>query len=673
MPVQNGDTQVKRLNDNRIGGYLALWGSPEERDLEGQYFTRQTNFWSKDYPNPPVLFDHASSTLPGMESATAEDVRFGTIKSFKPDDMGLWIEATIDEHNEWVQAVLKLIDEGVLHWSSGSVPHMVNIDKNGYIKGWPIVEGSTTHIPAEPRGTDVVRLKHYVNQQAKTEGQPEIAPAGAVAPSGTPDVESNVSVVTEGHTMTLQMDAMTVKAVIEAYATTHAADLQAAVSGAVKQGGGGMIAETLRPLASELAGFAGTDEETALGILVAFVAEHAMPAGETEEPLPEEGDMMNEQPEMLSISRDDLDAMVEAAANKAVAKALPGPAQSGAFLTKKNVRFNLNRPEDQPHTLARHIKAVRDKDWQYLRSRQGAVRASYKALGINPDTAGGYLVAAEQSTQIIEQLQSKAVVLPLCTQMPMNSDTLDIPSLTGGATVYMVGENAQITSADPTFGQKKLVAKKMAAMLKVSNELLNDSDPSVDALLRDDIARKMASKTDQQILLGTGVGNELLGIRYSSATKTALNAALTFANLNDTVYRVEVENVAGDPTWAWVFHPREKKSLRELEDTTGNLIWIGSQAPGNIGQSNPPTLLEYPVYTTTEISINAADNNETTAYYGQWNDVVVGMRKVLEIFASNEAGDAFEYDQTWIRAILRLDVVLRHDESIEVLTDIRDA
>jgi HK97 family phage major capsid protein len=83
----------------------------------------------------------------------------------------------------------------------------------------------------------------------------------------------------------------------------------------------------------------------------------------------------------------------------------------------------------------------------------------------------------------------------------------------------------------------------------------------------------------------------------------------------------------------------------------------------------PGTLLGFPFQTTTQIAVDA--NTETQMYFGQWQDVVVGQRKTLEIVASNEAGTAFEYDQTWIRAILRLDVVLRHAESIEVLTDVR--
>lgn len=659
----NCTTRVKRLENGNIGGYGVVWGGPTERDLEGDYFTHHTNFWLNTYHDQPVLFDHAlNTTLPGMETLSAEDVKFATVKAFRPDDIGLWLEAAIDEHNEWVDAVLSLIDKGVLHWSSGSTPHMVRRAEDGYVKSWPIVEMSVTPTPAEPRNTEVLRTKHLVNDQGP-EGAPENSPTGELARAGAADVEVQAD-QTEVTEMTLHMDELTVKAVIRAYATQHVEDIRAAV----KQGG--QMEESLRPLASELAQFAGTDEETALAVLVQFVAENAMPAPAEEPPMPAEGQSIGEG-EMLSVSPDQLNQMVEAATAKALGKVM-GPQNGGGYKTK-NVNLNLNAEDNRPHTLTRWLRATRDHDWAYINSRKNTIKAAYKAMGINPDTAGGYLVAPEHSTQIIELLRSDSVVLPLCRHQPMASNELEVPSLTGGATVRWGAENAQIQSDDGSTGQKLLVAKKMTVMLKVSNELIEDSDPSIDAILREDIARAAAAETDRVILRGTGQASEPQGMLYSNATATALNAALTYATLNAATYRVMVENVAQTPPLQWVLHPRELTNLRELEDTAGNLIWVAGGAPGTIANANPGTLLGYPVNWTTQINIDTTDNNETTAYYGQWNDVLVGMRKTLEIMASQEAGDAFEYDQTWIRAVARMDVVLRHDESIEVLTDIRDS
>ena len=59
----------------------------------------------------------------------------------------------------YVRAVQRLVDKGVLGWSSGSLPHLVAVADDGQIKRWPIVEGSLTPAPAEPRRTDVQTIK----------------------------------------------------------------------------------------------------------------------------------------------------------------------------------------------------------------------------------------------------------------------------------------------------------------------------------------------------------------------------------------------------------------------------------------------------------------------------------------------------------------------------------
>jgi hypothetical protein len=58
-----------------------------------------------------------------------------------------------------VRAVQRLVEQGRLNWSSGSLPHLVEVAADGRIKRWPIVEGSLTPAPAEPRRTDARTIK----------------------------------------------------------------------------------------------------------------------------------------------------------------------------------------------------------------------------------------------------------------------------------------------------------------------------------------------------------------------------------------------------------------------------------------------------------------------------------------------------------------------------------
>jgi len=660
-------TQVRRVGDH-IGGYGVVFGDQVHKDLEGDYFTPRTEFWLDTYRDQPVLFDHALGFLPsGVPDDMPSRFKMGRVVKVTQDDVGLWVEAQITEHGEWVDAVLELIDRGVLHWSSGAVSHLVKREADGWLSSWPIVEWSATATPAEPRNTNIARLKHLVKSQDAGSGAP-----GAQADEAA-QVSSDRPVSHESHTngdTVMKLNETTVRALVKAYADVNESDVLAAVE-AVKQEGGGdnMISEALRPLADELAGMSGASAEDTLAYLIAWVADHAAGA-EPEEEAPEEAlDEMPPEPMMLSVDQEKLEQMMD----KRFAGLMQGllaDKPKGAALTPQQKSVGQIGRADKPLTLGRWIKAVADKNHAVLERYHPRIKASYKALGIDPDTAGGYLVPVEQSNQVIELLRDSAKVLPLCRTIPMNSATLTIPEQTGGATAYWVGENAQITDSEETFGQKLLVAKKLGVLVKLSNELLSDSDPAIDALIREDIARVAALEVDRVILAGSGAAGEPLGVLNAGATTTPLNAAPTYALLSSAISRIEQENVMEEPTWQWVFSPREKDTLRQLEDDNGNLIYAG---PGAYQQAAagpmPGTLLGFPFQTTTQIAVDA--NTETQMYFGQWQDVVVGQRKTLEIVASNEAGTAFEYDQTWIRAILRLDVVLRHAESIEVLTDVR--
>ncbi|HEX2906031.1 MAG TPA: phage major capsid protein [Phototrophicaceae bacterium] len=145
---------VKTLNaaEGRIGGYLVVWGSPAQRDLQGEYFTPDTELGLDWYDRRPVLYHH------GLDGDLQAAV-IGVMDTLKADEIGIWAEAQLDLRQKYVRAVQRLVDRGVLGWSSGSLPHLVEVAEGGHIRRWPVVEGSLTPAPAEPRQTDVRTIK----------------------------------------------------------------------------------------------------------------------------------------------------------------------------------------------------------------------------------------------------------------------------------------------------------------------------------------------------------------------------------------------------------------------------------------------------------------------------------------------------------------------------------
>lgn len=145
---------VKTINarEGRVGGYLVIWGDATQRDLVGEYFTPETELGISWYDRRPVFFDHG---LDGNLKAAV----IGAIDHLSMDEVGVWAEAQLDIRQRYVRAIQQLVDQGKLNWSSGSLPHLVAVAEDGGIKQWPIVEGSLTPTPAEPRYTDVQTIK----------------------------------------------------------------------------------------------------------------------------------------------------------------------------------------------------------------------------------------------------------------------------------------------------------------------------------------------------------------------------------------------------------------------------------------------------------------------------------------------------------------------------------
>lgn len=662
-------TRVKQLGEDRIGGYGVVFGNPDQRDLYGDYFTAETDFWLGEYRDQPVMYDHALGQLPlEMDAKIPRNFKLGRVVKAVVDTIGLWIEAVIEEHNDWAEAVLSLVDQGIMHWSSGSVSHLVTYGPDYQIVSWPVVEMSITPTPAEPRQTDIVRLKHFVSNQDTPE-----ATALKAARRGAPETLSTDHPGMEDLPPMLTLNDSTFRAMVWAYAENNLDALKAAMD-TIKQADGDVsnaIAEMVAPLAEQLAEMAGADVSKAQAYLIEFITQNAM--GEAEpEPEPEPAPAMTAPPSALSASAQQ---QVQAEVAKQL-QALLKQQPDGAFLTpkQKNVQPLVNRERDKPLTLTRFVKSIVNYRHDVLDYHKPKIHAAYRAMGINPDTAGGYLVPPEYANEIIELLRSGSRVLPLCLEWPMVSDKTYVPKQTGGATVYWVGENAVITDSALTVGQVELDAKKAAALVYLSNELLEDGGAQVDALIRNDISMALAEALDHVILEGEGVANEPTGLSvHPDVTKTALNAAPTVDNILACINRVEVENVRLDPAWHWVMNPRDRKVLASVRDTTsGDYLWTELGLPGHTLVGGYPTELRgYPYVTTTQITVDTDNNNETKIYFGQWKDVIVGMRKTIELMATNVGGNTFAYDQTGIRAIMRADVNIRHPESIEVLTDVR--
>lgn len=146
---------VKSMTDTTaiVRGRGVVFGA---QDLEGDTFTPETDLALDMVPAKSLFYDH---TL-----RDAKD-RIGRVVKTEVDEFGVWVEAELERASEYAKRVLKLIEQGALGYSSGSVPHLVR-RANGVLKAWPVIEFSLTPTPCEPRTLGIERIKALAEMDA---------------------------------------------------------------------------------------------------------------------------------------------------------------------------------------------------------------------------------------------------------------------------------------------------------------------------------------------------------------------------------------------------------------------------------------------------------------------------------------------------------------------------
>jgi HK97 family phage major capsid protein len=328
-------------------------------------------------------------------------------------------------------------------------------------------------------------------------------------------------------------------------------------------------------------------------------------------------------------------------------------------------------------------KGDQDKAVETGKKLYGTDHSVVKALMAGDATAGGFLVAPEFSSEVIELLRPMSVVRSMNpTVLPMDQGSLSIPKLTGGSTAAYTGESANIGSSQQTTGMLDLVWKKLAALVPISNDLLRFSttSPSADGVVRDDVVSSLAQREDLAFIRGDGLSGTPKGLRNWCPAANQLNvtaAAPDLANVTTDLGELVLALKNADVRMlrpGWLFSPRTELYLMTIRDGNGNFAFRPEMLQGR--------LWGWPYKTTTQIPINLAVTvtDESENYLVDFADAVIAESSEIIVDASPNAAyfdtptgavvSSFSRDETVIRAIARHDFGMRHDASVAVHIDV---
>ena len=291
-------------------------------------------------------------------------------------------------------------------------------------------------------------------------------------------------------------------------------------------------------------------------------------------------------------------------------------------------------------------------------------------LNVGTATAGGNLVGTDHlSGSFIDMLRNSSQVASLgATIIDGLVGNVDIPKQTGGATFYWIdNEAADTTESAQTFGQVVMSPKTVSGRVDMTRRLLLQSSPTVEALVRRDLAIGAALAIDLSAINGSGASGQPTGILNTTGIGDVAGGtnglAPTYAHMVGLETAVAVDN-ADLGALGYLTNSAMRGKLKTTEMFSGSNglpVWERGGMPLN----------GYNAAVSNQVPSNLVKGSSgavcSAAIFGNWNDVIIGMwsgldLKVDEVTLGDRGGLV-------LRVFQDVDVAVRHAESFAAMQD----
>ena len=295
--------------------------------------------------------------------------------------------------------------------------------------------------------------------------------------------------------------------------------------------------------------------------------------------------------------------------------------------------------------------------WNQMRNKTSVeVR---NALSVGVDADGGYLVPDTYEKTLIQALNDTMVVRKLAHTFVTACGVHKIPVVTSHGTANWVEESGEIPETSETFGQQHIGAHKLTALIKISEELLNDSAFDLEEYFQKEFTKRILNAEEVAFLTGDGNGKPTglldadtgaeVGVTTESATEITADDVINLYYSLRAPYRSKA---------VWLLNDSTINALRLLKDKNGQYLWQPSLKEGT-----PDMLLGRPVYTSTAFPSIGAGQKAVAfgdlSYYWIGDREGITFRRLNELYAAK--------GQVGFLATKRVDAKLILPEAVKVL------
>ena len=317
--------------------------------------------------------------------------------------------------------------------------------------------------------------------------------------------------------------------------------------------------------------------------------------------------------------------------------------------------FEMEISQELAKTQKRQPKGFFVPDWGWqTRTVSTAAGATFGAGSniVPEDYRGDRFIDALISTSILGQVGA--------TVLNGLQGNVAIPKISTSTAAAFIAEGGSVGNNEPDFAQVTMSPKLLANKVAVTRELMIQSDPSVEQLIRNNMVRIFSAKIDNVALKGGGA-NEPTGILGTSGIGdvssggTSGNANLTYGNVVDIMTEVSQDNaLLGN--LRWVTHPAVVGKLMQT--------LVAASTDSRMIMSGPDSLMGYPVVQTTQ----APSSSPYSLIFGNFSDLYIGFFSALDVLVDpyGSAGTA----TTNLYFYQDMDIAVAHAESFAAAQDV---
>jgi len=284
------------------------------------------------------------------------------------------------------------------------------------------------------------------------------------------------------------------------------------------------------------------------------------------------------------------------------------------------------------------------------------------AMSTSDNSKGGFMVPEEMQTAMIRLREERGVFPQFANRVPMGADIIRVPRLLTDVVAYWVGEanssnTGEITASDPVIGEAELMARKLAALTRISSELDEDAVIDIGDMLTMSMAYSMADKIDDAAFNGDGTSTYggILGLKNALASGAIQDAlagnvgasTLDFADF-EAALGLYPQYAAASPRWFMHSAVYYASAYRLMNAAGGN---------SNVTLSNgvmQPMFLGYPVsFVQVMPSTSGTLISTILAYFGDLRlSSSYGTRRSVRTEIATER--YFEFDQIGVKTTERI-------------------